>query len=79
MLHNVMQDETQICLAVIYEELRNMKKNKIMPCFIGPADCNHCNCNHVAFSESGKRQSFYGTGLETTCAYSCRAYHLLAL
>ena len=24
--------------------------------FIGPADCNHCNCNHMLISESSSCQ-----------------------
>ena len=48
-------------------------------CFIGPADCNHCDCSHNLFSESGRFSIIFRTGSEVICAYSCSGCTLLAL
>ena len=45
---------------------------------IGPADCNHCNCKHIIFSEPSRFQYILAyIGFETMCGYSCSGYSLL--
>ena len=46
--------------------------------FIGPAYCNHCNCNHKLFSESKNGQSIVVQTLKQ-CGYSCSGCSLLVL
>ena len=51
----------QIKLAVLDKQCR---RKQMTISFIGPADCNHYNCNHMLFSESSKFQSTSTQGLK---------------
>ena len=41
---------------------------------MGPADCEHYNCNHALFSEFDICTIDFSTGFETICGYSCSGY-----